>query len=392
MSERDSLNRRELLRRCLGLGAALGLSGLDLDVLLAEEAGDPWRGGTRLGVLPFAAEPRDPLETEIADGLDRRLYTDLSKVARDRLITPAEEFFMRTGVPDRLDPASPWRIRIDGLVKRPIGLSPADLEPRAAATGTHLVECAGNSRATRFGLISNAEWSGVPLSRLLAEAGPLPQAAAVRISGFDDHSRASTNSEAGCSWIFPLRQLVSAGAFLATRMNGRPLTLRHGAPVRLVVPGWYACCCIKWLNRIELVDGDQPATSQMREFAARTHQDGVPRRAADYRPATIDRAALPVRIEKWRAGGRILYRVAGIDWGGDGKASRLMIRFSPQDSYQPVDSQAHRGGSSWGVWVHPWKPVVPGRYLIQLKVDDPKVSARRLDAGLYLRGVVVDEV
>ncbi len=387
----DPLSRRDLLRGSLGLGAALGLSSLDLDALLADEAAGPWRGGTRLGVVPFAAEPQDPLETEIANGLDRRFYTDLSKVARDRLITPVEEFFVRTGVPDRLDPSRPRSIRLDGLVSRPATLAPADLERRSAPRGTHLVECAGNSRATRFGLISTAEWSGVPLARLLAKAGPLPRAAAARISGFDDHSRGSTNSEAGCSWVFPLGQLAAAGAFLATGMNGRPLKLAHGAPARLVVPGWYGCCSIKWLERVELVDGEQPATSQMREFAARTHQDGVPRRAADYRPAVIDRAALPVRIEKWRAGGKILYRVAGIDWGGDG-SGRLMIRFHPQDPYREVRFPAERRGSGWGVWLHPWSPTIPGRYLIQLKVDDPEVSVRRLDAGLYLRGVVVDEV
>ncbi len=388
----DRLSRRDLLRSSLGLGAALGLCGIDLDSLLAGEAAEPWRGGTRLGVLPFVAEPRDPLETEIADGLDRRFYTDLSKVTRERLITPVEEFFVRTGVPDRRDPSRPWRIRIDGLARRPATLSSADLESRSAAMGTHLVECAGNSRATRFGLISTAEWSGVTLAPLLAEAGPLPRATAARISGFDDHSTGSTNSEAGCSWIFPLDQLASAGAFLATGMNDRPLTLAHGAPVRLVVPGWYGCCCIKWLERVELVDGEQPATSQMREFAARTHQDGVPRRAADYRPATVDRAALPVRVEKWRAGGRILYRVAGLDWGGDGETGRLMIRFRPQDPFRPVRFPAERGPTGWGVWAHPWSPATPGRYLVQLKVDDLKVSARRLDAGLYLRGVVVDEV
>ncbi len=69
-----------------------------------------------------------------------------------------------------------------------------------------------------------------------------------------------------------------------------------------------------------------------------------------------------------------------------------MIRFHPQDPYREVRFPAERGSSSWGVWAHPWKPVVPGRYLIQLEIDDPKVPARRLDAGLYLRGAVVDEV
>ncbi len=212
------------------------------------------------------------------------------------------------------------------------------------------------------------------------------------MTGFDEHSQESTNSTPGCGWIFTRRQLESSGAFLATGMNGRGLTPEHGSPVRLVVPGWYGCCCIKWVTRIELVGADEPATSQMREFAARTHQDGVPSRGLDYSPATIDRAAMPVRVEKWKIDGKIAYRVVGIDWGGAGAAGRLDIRFSPRDPYLPVGVQADRSGGGWGVWEHRWSPGVPGRYLIQLKVDDPPVRARRLDAGLYLRGVVIDEV
>ncbi len=384
-------SRRHFLRQSVGFGAALSFGGLaDLASLAAQES-DPWHG-ERLADLVFQGEPRDPLGTRIASGLNARRYTDLSKIDRDRLVTPTREFFLRTDVPDQLDRDRPWRITIDGLARRPARRSPDDLEPHVRPKGVHLIECAGNSRATRFGLMSTAEWSGVPLEQLLREVEPLPTAKAVRITGFDQHSQGSTNSEAGCSWIFTRHQLVSAGAFLATRMNGQALPLEHGFPARLVVPGWYGCCCIKWVQRVELVDGEQPATSQMREFAARTHQDGVPRRAADFRPATIDRAAMPVRVEKWRVDGKIRYRVVGIDWGGDRSVGKLRIRFHPQNPYQPVTTQPEGDSSRWAVWHHLWAPIVPGRYLIQLEIGDPPVLSRRLGAGLYLRGIAVDEV
>jgi len=99
------------------------------------------------------------------------------------------------------------------------------------------------------------------------------------------------------------------------------------APVRLIVPGWYGCACIKWVTRINLVADDTAATTQMREFAARTHQAGVPALARDYIPATIDTAAMPVRLEKWVAGGRIIYRIIGILWGGSKPTNALSIRF-----------------------------------------------------------------
>ncbi|MEE8524152.1 MAG: molybdopterin-dependent oxidoreductase [Thermoanaerobaculia bacterium] len=403
-------SRRYFLRRSLGFGLALGAGGLlDLEALAAEAAdlhGAPdrhlWQGGEHLGELTFEAEPTDPAGTPIADGLDARLYTDLSRLEPDRLITPAEEFFVRTGVPDRLDRSRPWSIDAGGLVKRPAVWTPAELEAQATSMGVHLMECAGNGRWTRFGLISTAEWTGVPLSPLLDDLDVLPRATSVLVEGFDDHSRTSTNSTAGCGWVFTREQLRSSGAFLATAMNGRLLTPEHGQPVRLVVPGWYGCCCVKWVRRVELVDGGRPATSQMKEFASRTHQDGEPQKAADYRPATIDRAALPVRVEQWRVGGDLAYRVVGIDWGGDRGvrprgvrprgAGRLSIRFRPDAPWVPVQFQPSPAAPGWSLWFHPWKPPAPGRYLIQLRVDEAVVRTRRLDAGLYLRGVRIDEV
>jgi DMSO/TMAO reductase YedYZ molybdopterin-dependent catalytic subunit len=107
------------------------------------------------------------------------------------------------------------------------------------------------------------------MSEVLALLGPLPGASRVLVAGFDDHSQPSQASVAGASWIFTFEQLTRAGAFLATHMNGAPLALDHGAPVRLFVPGWYGCACIKWVNEIRLVGENEPATSQMQEFAAR---------------------------------------------------------------------------------------------------------------------------
>lgn len=385
-------SRRGFLRRSLGLGAVLGLGGFaEIEDALAAA---PWgEGGVRLGELPFQAEPTVPLHIKQHTGLDARRYTDLSRLAPDRLLTPAEEFYIRTERPDGWRASSPWQIHIGGLVERPLQIALADLKPLVVPMGTHLMECAGNSRWFRFGLMSTAEWSGVRLSRLLTRVAPLARATSVRVAGFDAHSQSSSNSTAGCSWVFTLAQLASAGAFLATGMNGQPLAPDHGHPVRLMVPGWYGCACIKWVDRIELVDGDQPATSQMREFALRTHQGKVHERARDYRPATIGRCALPIRIEKWRAGERIRYRIVGIEWGGDRSAGRLRIRFRPTDGYQPVETQpAVTSRTNWALWFHTWSPPAPGKYLIQLEIDDPSVPTPRLDAGHYARGVEVDEV
>ena len=118
------------------------------------------------------------------------------------------------------------------------------------------------------------------------------------VSGYDHIGQNSPRSIVGASWVFPLAGLDKLGAFLAMRMNGEPVPADHGKPVRLAVPGWYGCSWIKWVNEIRLVGPDEPATSQMVEFAARTHQSEPHKFARDYAPADIQTAATPVRVEK----------------------------------------------------------------------------------------------
>jgi DMSO/TMAO reductase YedYZ molybdopterin-dependent catalytic subunit len=157
-----------------------------------------------------------------------------------------------------------------------------------------------------------------------------------------------------------------------------------------VVPGWYGCTCIKWVDRIELVGEDQPATAQMIEFASRTHQPEAFALARDYLPAEIDQAAMPVRIERWRTGGGELYRVIGILWGGKRPTTALEIRFQNGGQWKPVDvCQPPATNATWTLWTHAWAPPAPGRYEISLRITDPEIRTRRLDAGHYRRSVEI---
>src|SRR5262249_3692129 len=159
------------------------------------------------------------------------------------------------------------KVSVGGLVETPFELDVRDLVREADDLGVHLLECAGNSRAAHFGLMSAARWTGVPLERVLERIRLLRGATRVLVSGFDRHDVQDPASVPGASWIFGLDDIRRAGAFLATEMNGAPLRPDHGAPLRLVVPGWYGCTAVKWVNEIALVDDEAPATDQMREYA-----------------------------------------------------------------------------------------------------------------------------
>jgi hypothetical protein len=145
------------------------------------------------------------------------------------------------------------------------------------------------------------------------------------------------------------------------------------------------------VNAVTFADENAPATSQMQEFASRTHQQGVPKLARDYRPATIDQAAMPIRVEKWVVGGRIKYRIVGILWGGSRPVERLEIRFNPEEDYVQVDDFSQTTNDPWSFWSHAWTPKTVGTYMIRLRVTDPIVVTKRLDSGYYVRTVEVKE-
>ena len=386
--------RREFLQASLLAGGTI-LVGFDkihgLEAYRAEQK-NPFEGGKQLGILEFVGEGRAPLDTLIGAGLDGRLFTDLSRLTPENPITPTEKFYIRTRASELLEREKPWQIKLGGLVEEPVNLTLESLRSMVKPAGLHLMECAGNARATRLAMLSVADWAGAPISEVLEMVRIKPQANRFMISGFDRYLASSTTSIPGADWIFTLEELKSSKAFLAMEMNGQPLTKDHGAPVRLIVPGWYGCACVKWVNGITLVDDEVEATSQMQEYAARTHQAGVPKLAREYRPASIDQAAIPIRVEKWLVNGRIKYRVAGIMWGGSRPVKVLEIRFNPEEDYVPVDSFSQTANDPWSFWTHAWTPKKTGTYMIRLQVKDPLVPTRRLDSGHYLRSVEITEI
>jgi DMSO/TMAO reductase YedYZ molybdopterin-dependent catalytic subunit len=412
-----NITRRQLLTRAVGFGGSallFGASGpsgfisLDdgalspggpihgLDARDAAPVGcaDAFAGAALLGTVPFTGEG-GPLNVAFGSGLHGRLYTDLSMLEPDDLVTPNERYFIRTRYPDLLNPSAPWKIAVNGLVKTPINLTVEMLGAKVKASlGPYVMECSGNGAFAAFGMLSAARWSGVPIADVLAMIDVLPGATRVLVSGFDSYSQPQPGtSTPGASWIFTLAELEKAGAFLATEMNGVPLGLDHGFPIRLMVPNWYGCTCIKWVDAIALVDDDAPATSQMQEFASRTHQEGARAFARDYRPATMDQAAMPVRVEKWRIADEIVYRVVGIMWGGYRVSDKLSIRFASGEPYAPVDVCPRQStNQTWTMWSHAWRPGKVGSYAIALAIHDPSIPTRRLDAGFYERTIDITDV
>lgn len=396
MNSRPSTRRKALRALAAASAAAFVDPGPVLGRLLQDRScGIAEPSGTLLGTVPLSrtGAPTQPFGVKVGRSLDARLVTDLSTLDSDHLITTAALAFIRTEAPVAAIHEKKWSVKVSGLTGDGYSLSVADLTQRARTMGAHLLECSGNNNPANFGLMSVCAWDGVLLTDVLSRLPRSAGATSVVVSGVDHAAGSSVDSVAGASWVFPLASIDRLGAFLGARMNSEPLSPDHGAPIRLVVPGWYGCTWIKWVNDIRLAGGDEPATSQMKEFAGRTHQIARLDLARDYTPADIQTAATAVRVEKRHTERGLEYRVVGIVWGGEKPVDRLAIRFNAEDPWTPFAiCPPPTTSRTWSLWDYRWKPSRPGVYDISLSVPDRSIPQRRLDAGYYMRQVRIDEI
>jgi len=197
----------------------------------------------------------------------------------DDLLTPVGTFYSRNHgqVPD-LDPQA-WRLRVDGLVDQPLELSLADLRERfEEVTLTATLQCAGNRRAGLLevrdipgedpwgaGATSTAAWTGVSLAAVLTAAGVRPDATHVAFCAPDRAEEAQPPQPYGGS--IGRAKAMAGEVLLAWAMNGEPLAALHGAPVRVVVPGYVGARSVKWVERVTAQD--QPSDNYYQAVAYR---------------------------------------------------------------------------------------------------------------------------
>ena len=179
-------------------------------------------------------------------------------------LTATDAFYVRGhGAVPEIDPGT-WRLRVHGLVERELDLSLATLrEAFREREVTATLQCAGNRRAGLIairdipgeapwgpGATGTATWSGVALADVLAVAGPRPEAAHAGFDGADVCPEAKPVQRFGGS--IPLDKACRPEVLLAWAMNGESLAAVHGAPLRVVVPGYIGARSVKWLERIEV--------------------------------------------------------------------------------------------------------------------------------------------
>jgi len=240
-------------------------------------------------------------------------------------VTPAGLHYLLVHYDIPFVDAAGWRLAVTGHVARELTIDLAALRSMPRTTRRVTFECAGNGRARLSPrpisqpwlteAVGTAEWTGVPLAAVLREAGVLPGAVDVAFTGADHGIERGVEQD--YTRGLRLADAMDGEVLLADEMNGAPLPPQHGAPVRLVAPGWYGMAQVKWLQRVTVLD---------RSF------DGF-QNATAYRFKQGDEAGEPVT--------RILPRALMVPPGFPDFMSRVRI----------VDSGRHLlTGRTWSGW------------------------------------------
>ena len=280
-----------------------------------------------------------------------------------------------------------WRLEVGGLVQRPLRLGLADLRALPQKTLRVTLECAGNGRAQlspRYPSMpwveegaSTAEWTGTPLAAVLEAAGAQPGAVEWVFSGTDrgidrgvehDYARSLSLAEARREDIL-----------LVHSMNGQPLLPQHGAPLRLIVPGWYGMASVKWLARIEAVGEPFGGVQQKLSYHFRREagEAGVP-----CTTMRVNALMVPPGIPDFYTRRRIVqagaHTLRGRAWSGGGTPIRA-VEVGIDGQWHPARlDPAPASPWAWRGWQFDW-PALPGEHELACRATDASGAVQPLD-------------
>jgi DMSO/TMAO reductase YedYZ molybdopterin-dependent catalytic subunit/glyoxylase-like metal-dependent hydrolase (beta-lactamase superfamily II) len=272
------------------------------------------------------------------------------------VVMPNARFYVRNHFSTPTLDRSDWRLKVHGLVDRPLDLTLRELHNMRSQSMIVTLECAGNGRSMfdppipgeqwQLGAVSTAEWTGVPLVDVLERAGTATGAREVLFRGADSGTVAGRADTIHFERSLKLDEAHGSDVLLAYAMNGEPLPVEHGFPLRVIVPRWYAVASVKWLTDIELVNSSFTGFFHSERYIYEWQRDGTivrePVQLQQVRSLITEptpHAVLPV--------GDVVIR--GVAWSGAAQIERVEVRVADRP-WEPAQLLTHRPAHSWLWW------------------------------------------
>jgi sulfite oxidase len=278
-------------------------------------------------------------------------------------ITPTEFFFVRNHAPvPQIDPGA-HRLAVTGLVRHARAFTVDALRREfQVSTVEAALECAGNRRTELAALrpipselpwaaeaVGNARWTGVPLAAVLDACGVAPGAGHVAFVGADRVVKNGVSFGFGGS--IPLEKAKGAEVLLAFSMNGQPLRPEHGAPLRVITPGYIGARSVKWITEIHVTAA--PSDNYFQQGAYRLFPPDVTAETADHAAGTMLGEIPPNAVITTPAGGAVLAAgrttIRGYALGG-AEIARVAVSVDGGKTWQDAALGASTSPWAWRLW------------------------------------------
>jgi DMSO/TMAO reductase YedYZ molybdopterin-dependent catalytic subunit/rhodanese-related sulfurtransferase/glyoxylase-like metal-dependent hydrolase (beta-lactamase superfamily II) len=327
--------------------------------------------------LPVVTEPKEPDGGGlIVHGTDPLNCETSLPALIGGAVMPNARFYVRNHfTTPTVDPAT-WRLQVGGLVERPLWLGLRDLQNMRSETKVVTLECAGNGRSMfdppiageqwQLGAVSTAEWTGVPLVEVLDRSGITSQAREVVLRGADAGIVEGSSQPISFERSLTLDDVRRGDVLLAYAMNGEPLPVQHGYPLRAIVPGWYAVASVKWLTDIEMIASQFDGFFQTQRYYYDWPRPGGAVREPVRLQHVRSLITMPTADAVLPAGELV---VRGVAWSGAAPIAYVDVSVG-DGPWQRAQLVGERPQHSWQWWEHSVRPDEPGRITIRARATD----------------------
>lgn len=306
-------------------------------------------------------------------------------------ITSNAVFFDRNQgeIPQEPVSTAEWRLLIEGLVKEPFQLTYDQITQMPKAIVSNTLECSGNGRSLlsvkasgnpwTIGGVGNAVWGGAWLRDILVKARPEPEAKHVAFQGMD-----KPVGRSGVPFIrsIPLEKAMSS-TLLAYEMNGEPLPIKHGYPLRALALGWTGANCAKWLHKIILMD--RPYEGFFMDKVYRVFQkDQDPKSGAvvtDIKLKSI--ITQPLQGQSLAAGP---VTILGAAYAGEDEIDKVEVSVDDGRTWRPATFLGPRESFAWRQWQFVWEAKDKGDLKIMARATDAKGRMQPVNASWNVLG------